>query len=221
MKKSEKRTSELFPFSAAPKSLRFKDPFLDLDEYKKAPEIKISSCNIGNFYANPTLFNGTHPQHGLRGISGRYFELVARAIYSGTIRTTHELKQGETTVTCEPDITHNTPLKREVKSVCTGEWLKLSDEQVAKYCIIQARKLGCESRGGYSLLPFKEDIYPLLTYEIFRHCLRKMNEKCRNKTHHDLISMLTKSGRFLISLPFSILYQIHTIQKRGYTSRYD
>ncbi len=203
--------------------VRSKNPFEGLDDYEFAPAIRVAYFDLGNLKKDPALFNGTLSYFGLRGISGRYFELLACGVYGGLLRKSHNYENGETIIACEPDITHSRlPIMREIKSISSKERLKLGDEQVAKYCIIQTTPLReAQLEETYGFLPKFGSRYPKITFEVFKHGLRSMNKKYGNGINENLIEALATSGRFLVSLPFSLVYGIHTLQKTGFSSRYE
>jgi len=119
-------------------------------------------------------------------------------MYGGKIK---ELISGETkdngdSIMTEPDITDEKKgVLREVKSVKNGGGLNFSAEQISKYVLLQTKDY------------FKKP--PKIRYELFRHNLKNLQKDFKKKGVEDLVSTLTSSIRYSVSLPFSVVFQFY------------
>ena len=198
------------------KFIRGKNPFQGLEDYLVAEELRIRNRKI-RYPLQLSLdgFKENDLSYGLRVRLGYYFELFTQGIYGGRLKGCQQLDEpngvDHNIVTSEPDVVSDEKnYLRESKAVSPGGDLKIDDRQLAKYICLQL--------GGYLPAP------PRITFEIFRHGVRRLIGNFRKKPLGDLVDALSTSTRFMISLPLSVVVAIH---KKGeddsfkYASRYE
>lgn len=192
------------------KFIRSKERFKELPDYKNSPYMRVKKKSIG-YPLQYSLFNEeiVGDGFGLRVKEGYFFELLCHGIYGGSIKNLYH-ENGNTPkdiMTTEPDVTDTKKgIFREVKGVGPGGDLKLIDEQVAKYCLLQTKEY------------FKNP--PRIRFEIFRHDIRKIQENYKKKNLESLIEGLSNSIKFSISLPFSLVFQVYCDNNK-FTCRHD
>lgn len=182
--------------------IRSKDPFCGLDDYLNSPEINLVSQSF--HYPTQISCFPENPEYGLRVKSSYFYELLIQAIYGGYVKEKTELTEenSQTSLFSEPDLSSE-KFYREVKSFRLGGDLKLLDEQMAKYCLLKTGEY-CDKKS--------------ITFELFRHGIRHLQKDFKNKDTCDLLEDLAKNTRFMISLPFRIIFDIYTSKK---STRYD
>jgi len=192
------------------KFIRSKERFKGLEDYKYSPYMRVKKKSI-DYPVQYSLFNeeSLGDGFGLRVKEGYFFELLSHGIYGGSIKNLYH-ENGKTSqdiMTTEPDVTDTKKgIFREVKGVGPGGDLKLIDEQIAKYCLLQTKEY------------FKNP--PRIRFEIFRHDIRKIQENYKKKNLESLIGGLSQSIKFSISLPFSLVFQIYCDNNK-FTCRHD
>jgi len=102
----------------------------------------------------------------------------------------------------EPDIS-SLDYFREAKAVRPGGDLKLFDGQIAKYFLLRT--------GDYS-------VGKKIKFDIFRHGLRNLQKKFKAETNETLLMELAKSTKFMISLPFRVIFDLYMSED---SPRYD
>jgi len=192
------------------KFIRSENTFEGLNDYATSHCLRLKSKSL--FYpVQYSLFNEEKAEggFGLRVKEGYFFELLCHGIYGGSIKSSYNENENgsKDMLTTEPDITD---VKRktfmEVKGVGPGQALKLMDGQIAKYALLQTKE--------YFSKPSK------IRFEIFRHGVSSIQENYKNKGLEELIKRLSDSVRFLISLPFSVIFKIY-LNEGKLTSRHD
>lgn len=193
-------------------------PFQGLSDYLEARSIKTKKQKIT--YPIPSSLQNTlfpeitpeNPAFGLRQRLGHFYELISKSISGGLVKNLYVLNNdpNEKISKSEPDITtykkNNRVFLREVKSVAPGQSLKLFDDQIAKYVSLQTGEYFCKT--------------PSIRFDIFRHGISKIQKKYMRQTLEVLIADLSKSTKYLISLPFSVVFEIYKGTKE-FSSRYD
>lgn len=192
------------------KFIRSKERFKELPDYKFAPYMRVKNKFL-EYPVQYSLFNEEviGGGFGLRVKEGHFFELLSHGIYGGLIKKLNHENGGNSNeiITSEPDITDSKRgIFREVKGVGPGGDLKLIDEQIAKYCLLQTKEY------------FKNP--PKIRFEVFRHDIRKIQENYKKKKLEDLIEGLSQSIKFSLSLPFSLIFQIYCDNNK-FTCRHD
>lgn len=194
-------------------------PFQGLDDYLKSKSIRAKNKKI--FYFIPNSVEGTifpeliskNPEFGLRSRLGHYYELLSKSIFGGELKKQYDLDENGKVleVKSEPDLTINNKNKTlsliEVKSIAPGQALKLLDNQIAKYVSLQT--------GNY----FSKSLE--INFNIFRHGISKVQSKYSSRPLDELVYDLAKTTKFLISLPFSVIFEIYKTNDVFIGSRYE
>ncbi|MEK6906090.1 MAG: hypothetical protein AABW81_00535 [Nanoarchaeota archaeon] len=186
--------------------------FEGLLDYKKSKTLKPKKRKL-EYPIQLTLYGEGNPDFGLRTRLGRFFEILCSGFYGGRIKQDCNISDSSNgfSVNSQPDLIHLARLCiREIKGVSPGESLKLSDEQIVKYFKLQTSTYFEKS--------------PEIRFEIFRHGVRELQTKyglSQNKNSlDDLIEELSGTTKFLLSLPFSVVFSIYSL-KNKFTSRHD
>ena len=186
--------------------------FDGLLDYKKSKTLKPRKRKL-TYPVQLNLYENGNSDFGLRTRLGRFFELVCSGIYGGRIKQNCNIGESSNgfSVNAQPDLVHTTRLCiREVKGVSPGESLKLSDEQIVKYYKLQVSPY------------FKKS--PEIRFEIFRHGVRELQKKYgwsqSENSLDDLVEDLSGTTKFLLSLPFSVVFLAYSLQNK-FTSRHD
>lgn len=190
-------------------------PFEGLEDYLKGSSIKTKnkkiiypiSNSIQNNLLPELIFE--NPEFGLRTRLGHYYELLSKSISGGAIKKQYNCNDNN--IKSEPDLTIHKKNKSisliEVKSIAPGEALKLADNQIAKYVSLQT--------GDY----FTK--CPSITFNIFRHGISGIQKKYMARPLEELICDLSKTTKFLISLPFSVIFELYKSTDGFSGSRYE
>ena len=116
------------------------NPFLGLDDYRNAPEIEVQNKEI-TYPLQLSLFPDTRSNYGLRVRLGHFYELLSQGINGGKVKERQEMSNGTLigTLVSEPDVSSKN-YYREAKGIRPGGDLKLIDNQIAKYFLLQTGK---------------------------------------------------------------------------------
>ena len=194
-------------------------PFQGLSDYLEGRSLRTKKQKIIYPISNsvqdklfPELIS-ENPAFGLRTRLGHYYELLSKSISGGTLKklyTLEEYSNGDS-IKSEPDLTVQKKDKSvfltEVKSIAPGQALKLGDNQIAKYVSLQT--------GDY----FSKS--PLIRFDIFRHGILGIQKKYITRPLEELIYDLSKKTKFLVSLPFSVIFEIYKSTDGFSGSRYE
>lgn len=191
------------------KFIRGISPFKGLNDYLKAPNIDVKKKTLR--FPIPALqlsMMEARMGQGLPKRLGMFFEILAQGIYGGRIGEVHELsEENGNEITSEPDIIHyKTNCIREVKGAHFSSEIKLRDEQMERYALLQV--------GNYFPDP------PVIKFEIFRHKVQGLLKIFEEDGLEGLVYKLSKNVRAMFSLPFSIVYRIYASGSK-FTSRYE
>lgn len=190
------------------KFIRARSPFQSLVDYAVSPEISIKRRDI-EYPLQRTLFNGGYEKvskHSLRVKEGYFFELLSQGIWGGRIKDQKNNSNGDLIKT-EPDIIFEDSSKiKEIKAISKSSCLKLSDEQIAKYFFIHSQGL--------------DQKFPEIRYNIYRHGVKEVENNYFGKSLDSLISAFSSSIKFMISMPFELIFEIYS-NKSDLTSRYE
>lgn len=193
-------------------------PFQGLSDYLEGKSLRtkkqkiiypISNSVQNNFF--PELIS-ENPAFGLRTRLGHYYELLSKSILGGTLKNLYNLNQSSNgdSIKSEPDLTsykkNKSVFLTEVKSIAPGQALKLMDNQIAKYVSLQT--------GDY----FSK--CPSIRFDIFRHGIKRIQKKYMARPLEELINDLSKTTKFLVSLPFSVIFEIYKSTDGFSGSRY-
>lgn len=193
-------------------------PFQGLSDYLEGKSIRTKKQKIvypishsvqNNFFPELIFKN---PEFGLRTRLGHYYELLSKSISGGAVKKQHSLDKNSNwnNIKSEPDLTtykKKSIFLTEVKSIAPGEALKLIDNQIAKYISLQT--------GDY----FSK--CPSIRFDIFRHGISRIQKKYISRPLEELICDLSKTTKFLISLPFSVIFEIYKSANSFSGSRYE
>lgn len=199
------------------KFIRSKNLFEGLEDYKMAPYFRLKHHLIG-YPIQSSLFNDEKlgSGMGLRTKEGDFFEFIGRGMYGGTKKLSYNqpIEDNGHIITIQPDITDKKKgILHEVKGIQKSNHLKLSDEQIAKYLLLQSKQ--------YFPNP------PTIRYTIFGHGIKKMQDTYKNKGIEDLVFGLSDSVRYSVSLPFSLIFEFYfqddkkSLENKKYTSRHN
>ena len=171
--------------------------FDGLNDYETAPSIEVIRKKI-NY--NFKLELAVSSAHGLRVKSGGFYQKFSQGIYGGELEKMVELFEDDPNFSLkfQPDISSE-KFDREIKSVSIGRYIRLEDRQVAKHFMLKLLKKSKEEQ----------------TYEIFRHGIYRLERDFVTKSTEDLLEKLTKSTRFMISLPFRIILDLYASRLFG------
>lgn len=139
--------------------------------------------------------------------------MLSKSISGGILKKLYDLEKHSNgdEIKGEPDLTIHKKNKSvsliEVKSIAPGQALKLIDNQISKYVSLQT--------GEYF---FK---CPSIRFDIFRHGISGIQKKYMARPLEELIYDLSKTTKFLISLPFSVIFEIYKSTDSFSGSRYD
>lgn len=190
------------------KFIRARSPFQSLIDYASSKEIPVKNKNIA-YPLQKTLFNGGYEKasnHSLRIKEGYLFELISQGIWGGKVKHSNNNSE-DSSIKTEPDILLEDHSKiKEIKAISKGASLKLNDEQMAKYFFIYSRGLNKK--------------FPEIRYNIYRHGVKGLEKNYFGKSLESLIYDLSSSIRFMISMPFELIFEIYS-NKSGLTSRYE
>lgn len=191
------------------KFIRSKDPFEGLDDYLNSLDIPIAHRSMTYPLQEGMDFGSFgYTSRGLKIKSGYFFERLTRLIYGGKIDNLKEILDGGYNGRTKPDVIDTGKnLARETKSVGPGGFVELQDPQMARYSCI---KLGvCDGL----------DSDPSIRFEFFRHGVRGLEKIMREKDVSGMVGSLAQNTRFLLSLPFQIVFEIwhpeNSYKKRG------
>ena len=189
-------------------------PFQGLSDYLEGRPIRTKKQKIiyplsnsvqNNFF--PGLIS-ENSEFGLRSRLGHYYELLSKSISVGALKKLYNLDKcsNDNNLQSEPDLTihkkNHSVYLIEVKSVAPGQALKLKDDQIAKYVSLQT--------GDY----FSKS--PSIRFNIFRHGISEIQKKYKARHLEELIYDLSKTTKFLVSLPFffslpATLFSFHSL----------
>jgi hypothetical protein len=196
------------------KFIRSKNPFEGLEDYRDSPTLSVKEKNI-IYPLQRSMFNGFESPSskdegcGLRTNEGHVFELIDHSIYGGHIKSIyHKNCVGhKEVISSEPDISDKKRgILREVKAVSPGNSLNLRDTQIAKYALLQTKNY------------FKNP--PKIFFDIFRHGVRGMQKKYKDRGIEDLVEDLSSTIKFSLTLPFSVIFEVYS-QDNNFNYRYD
>ena len=178
-------------------------PFKGLDDYLEAPEINVLNKHL-NYPLQLSAFPEFDPNYRIRVKSGYFYEVLSQGIYGGKIKDRKELKNRESndSLVSEPDVSDKKYF-REIKSIRAQGDLQLTDSQIAKYSLLET--------GDY------QD-RKKINFTVFRHGIKNIQKKFSGKDLSSLLEDLSKSTRFMISLPFRTIFDLY-ISKNS--PRYD
>ena len=125
-------------------------PFQGLGDYSETSPIRAKKRKIlypikkpseqtDLFKGNPTI---QHPEYGLRIRSGHFYELLSQAIWGGKVKALYQVESNSNgnLIGTEPDVSDlRKYLLREVKSMDSKGIIKLNDDQIFKYFLMQTR----------------------------------------------------------------------------------
>mgnify|MGYP001560874207 CR=1 FL=1 len=126
-----------------------------------------------------------------------FYEHLAQAIFSGNLRN-RQIENGEDVA---PDLTDH-PRRRyiEVKAVGHTKRVMLKGEQIDKYANIQT----------------SESFLTRIYFNLFRYSTRGIVKRTEGMREDDIIQFLAQDTKFMVGLPFSIVYKIHSEGYKGH-----
>jgi len=213
-------------------AIRF-DPsgLADYMNYPRALKYSIQRTDfIGDYFpqlydTRGEIFRGETPnkwgrkefENNFKTRSGAFFELLAHQIFGGSLLGLRYMSGVDG---FRPDIVEYPKNKiREVKSCKWGDSLKLTDHKIGEYALIQ----------GYSLLsknPGKCEDFQIF-FDCFKYYLTapvdffSQSTKDKTKLFSSIFDIMPQETAFLISLPFSIIWEIHRKSSRYEDNKWD
>jgi len=194
-------------------------PFQGLSDYLEGKSIRTKNKKIiypvshsvqDALFSEPVYEN---PEFGLRTRLGHYYELLSKSISGGALKKLYNLEKYSNgdSIKSEPDLTshkkNKSVLLTEVKSIAPGQALKLLDNQITKYVSLQT--------GNY----FSK--CPLIKFDIFRHGITEIQKKYKTRSLEELVRDLSKTTKFMVSLPFRVIFEIYKSTDGFSGSRYE
>lgn len=183
-------------------------PFQGLEDYFYSPEIKMTHKRLKYPLSKQSSFQGLEHYGSVFELEkklGHFHEKIIYGIYGGKLKQIQKINSDLFKNNfSEPDLTTKKN-HFESKAVAPGGALNLLDKQIPKYAILQI--------GGF----LKHKKY--VRFEIFRHGIRKLHKNYKNDKIEELISDLSKTTKFMLSLPFSLIFHLWSAET-PFTSRY-
>lgn len=170
----------------------------------KAPSIQLSLFEQG--------IKINYPKYGIRSRSGHFYELLSQAIWGGKVKELYSIEQenGNCLINTEPDVSNLREfLFREVKSFDSKGIVKLNDDQIYKYFLLQTQYK--KQNLGKS---------PKIIFDLYRYGFSGIQSKYSMKDLGELIKDLSASTKYMISLPYSLIFQIYK-DNNNFSSRYE
>lgn len=211
------------------------DP-LSLREYMNYPRaLKYSTGitgNISDFFSHLSeiqgdIFRGKNPNkwekheflNNMNPRLGAFFELLSYQIFGGTLLGLKSLSKIDG---FKPDIVdYSGNIIREVKSCKWGDSLKLTDHKIGEYALMQSYLNFLPEELRNSSSPFQ------IFFDCFKYNLTNpadlfmQRTKDKQELFNQIVNELSNEVSYLISLPFSIIWEVHNNSSRYDGSRYD
>jgi hypothetical protein len=167
--------------------------FQGLKDYFESDSIKIYNKDI--IYSLNQQLDLFQSEYGLRVKLSRFYEILTKGIYGGELKEQYGIKLSplENYLLVEPDVSCK-DFFRETKSISPGRCLQLKDEQMAKNFLLERYKI---------------DLKKEIKFEIFRHGIKKLQSDYIEKDIEILFKKLADSTKFMISLPFRVIFDIY------------
>lgn len=180
-----------------------------LEDYMNSKPFAVSK-KVASFPIQEDLFfQGRHEvtEHQLKTIIGRYFEILSRSFFGGTLfgQSNAPTENGHD---FKPDVINSRKrLTIESKSVSRNESCKLSDYQIDQYLVQQTSSSN-------------KIIFALYKYKI-RHPIKQFRELNLNILEN-IVRVLSENIGYGIFLPFSVVSDLCDSKCNStYRSRYD
>ena len=193
--------------------------FQGLSDYLESTPLRVKKQKniypIKELSQQINLFAGkvsNYLEYGVRVRSSRFYEILSQGIFGGKIKALFQVdcNGNKNLMGIEPDVSNLKKYSlREVKSIdCIG-LLELNDSQIFKYYFLQT--------GNFLKKP------PAIFFDIYRYGFTGIQSKYSIKKLNELVRDLSAKTKFMISLPFSLIFQIYENKKTDYkfTSRYE
>lgn len=169
--------------------------FDGLSDYLESENIKVFNKNIKHNFKEHE--KSSYLENGLKGKLGSFYESLMQGIYGGELKEQYKIKNGSLEKIIEPDLSCEN-FHREAKAVSPGRSLRLKDNQMAGYCILEEGKYFSKKE---------------ITFEIFRHGVKELMSELKYKDVKLLFKELSKSTKFMMSLPFRVVFDIYASGK--------
>lgn len=179
----------------------YTDPFKDLGDYANSKEISMVSKKI--FYPIQLKISGMDLAGGIRVKQGYFYELLSHGIYGGRVKDQKTMENElKNSLIAEPDISDENNF-REIKSMKYNGDVKLTDSQIAKYCLLETGKYTEKKK---------------IEFILFRNGLKSPGKTLVGKSLEYLVENLSLSTKSMVYLPFRVIFDLYCSDK---VPRYD
>jgi hypothetical protein len=195
-------------------NIKIEFPSNQLGEYLENPPIEVKNYSIkySFLYRQQLLFEDKTKNYQTRKynkISGSYYELLTSAITGGIWRGTKNSSYNSWGF--YPDVVTEDSII-DSKGVCWKEKCALLDFQMHRYLLQQCNQ---------TFMPQEKIRYFIFKYKI-RSPSRSFEHLLESELAREVISTLAKETAFLIDIPFSVLYNLHSPDiPSSFKSRYN
>lgn len=179
--------------------------FAGLEDYWDSKEIEVKNKElIYVIKKKPPSNENSNSTHSFKKKLGCFYEILIQGIYGGERNKKLKVKNDRGfSFEIIPDLVLG-EMCWESKGVASEQNLRLTDNQMAKYALLQKAKL--------------ESKTPIIKTETFRHGINNLESRFTGKPLEDaikdLVFQLTQKTKYLISIDLSIIFEYYRLSKR-------